>query len=230
MDRRIWRAVAAAGLALAATPVAAGEDPWTVEATAASEYISKGAGRSDGQPHLALLVQRGLGGDAYVGAWTGSLRAPLGADAESHLYFGWRPRAAGWTFDVRPTFKVLVNARDAAQTELWEYRLEAARPIAGARFRLRVEHTPDGFGASRASTWTDAALSRRLGDSAWTVSGGVGRREQETGRDYTAWNLGVQRRLGETLSADLRWVDTDETAAGREYDGRLVFGLTAALR
>lgn len=221
---------AGAALGLSGAPALAQQNPWSIEATLASEYISKGAGRSDGQPHIGLQVQRRLTDNSYAGVWSGSLRSPLGADAETHLYVGWRPRLAGWSLDVRPMFKILTNARVGAQTEQWEVRLDAARPLAGNRLRLRVEHTFDGYGSSEATTWMDANLTRKLGETGWTVSGGLGRREQAVGRDYTAWNVGLQRRIFGPLSADLRWVDTDQDIAGREYKGRFVAGIAADLR
>lgn len=126
--------------------------------------------------------------------------------------------------------KVLGGANESAQTEQFELRLDAARRIAGSRLRLRVEHTWDGFGPSQASTWLEANLARELGDSGWTASASLGRREQEIGRDYTAWSFGVQRRLTDSVGAELQWIDTDQNDAGREYQGRLVAGLTATWR
>ncbi len=222
--------LATAALAMLARPAAAADDAWSVEGTVASEYLSKGVGRSDGEPHAALQVQRAIGERAYAGLWSGTLRSPLGADAETHLYLGWRPQAGAWSFDVRPMLKVLSGAQANTQSEQVELRLDAARPLVGARLRLRLEQTLDGYGASEGSTWMEANLSRRLGGSGWTVSGALGRREQEIGRDYTAWSLGLQRRLTDGVSADLRWVDTDQDDAGREYRSRLVLGLTASLR
>lgn len=223
-------AAVALATSLIASAAAAQTSPWNVEATLASEYISKGVGRSDGQPHLGLQVQRRLSGTTYAGAWSGSLRSPLGAEAETHLYVGWRPKLGAWSLDLRPMFKVLSRAQQNAQTAQWEHRLDAARPVAGARLRLRLEHTFDGLGSAKASTWMEANLSRRLADSGWTLSGGVGRREQEIGRDYTAWNFGVQRKLSRAASADLRWIDTDQGKdAGREHRGRFVATLTAVL-
>lgn len=215
--------------ALAAGPAAAADEAWTVDVTAASEYISKGAGRSAGDPHAALQIRRRLTQTTYAGVWTGSVSSPLGGNGETHLYMGWRPVAGGWNLDIRPMFKVLTGAREGFTTEQWELRVDAARPLAGNRLRLRVEHTPDGFGLSEGSTWMEASLTRPIGEEGWSVVGGLGRREQEVGRDYTAWNLGVQRRLSDSLSADLRWVDTDQRDAGREYDGRLVLGVTMNL-
>jgi uncharacterized protein (TIGR02001 family) len=210
---------------------AAAEDRrWTAEATLASEYISKGVGRSDGEPHVGVQVQRQLSEATYAGAWAGTLRSPLGADAEAHLYVGWQPRVGAWRLDLRPILKVLSAAQAGAQTEQFEMRVDAARAVAGNRLRLRLEHSPDGFGASQASTWLEANLTRKLGDSGWSASAGVGRREQEVGRDYTAWNVGLQRRLTDALAAELRWIDTDQHGGGREYKGRFVAGLHATWR
>jgi uncharacterized protein (TIGR02001 family) len=221
----------AAGFLVALPAAASAEEGlWNVEASLASEYISKGVGRSAGEPHLGIQVQRQLDTDTYAGVWSGSLRSPLGADAETHLYVGWRPRVGVWSLDLRPMLKVLANAREGAQTEQWEGRLDAARPVLGGRLRLRVEHAFDGYGPSEGSTWMEANFSRRLGDTGWTLSGGLGRREQEGGTDYTAWNLGAQRRLFDPVTADLRWVDTNRREGGREYRGRFVVALTAALR
>lgn len=215
---------------LAAGSAAADDGAWTVDVAAASEYVSKGAGRSAGNPHVALQIQRRVTQTVYAGVWTGSVSSPLGANGETHLYMGWRPRVGDWSLDIRPTFKVLAGAREGFTTEQWEVRADAARPLAGGRLRLRVEHTADGFGPSEGSTWMEASLTHPIGEAGWSVLGGLGRREQTVGRDYTAWNLGVQRRMTDSLSVDLRWIDTDQRDAGREYDGRLVLGMTMSLK
>lgn len=197
-----------------------------VQINLASEYISKGVGRSDGDPHLSVQFQQSLSDSLTAGVWAGSLSSPLAAEGEVHLYLGWRQSVGPWSFEARPIYKVLLDADGSGASGLWEYRLDGTRDLAGGRVRLRLEHTPDGYGASEGSTWAEAQYARKLGPD-WTALVSAGRREQETGRDYSAWSAGVQRRLGDQLTADLRWIDTDARGAGREYRGRLVIGLTA---
>lgn len=212
------------------TPAEAQNNPWRVEATLASEYISKGAGRSQGEPHAGLRIERTLSANSYAGLWTGSLRSPLGADGETHLYLGWRQRLADWTFNVQPTFKFLSGAGAQGSNDLWEVRVDASRPIAGNRLRIRVEQSFKGYGAARASTWVDAQLSRPIGESGWSIFGDLGRREQQVGQDYTAWSLGAGKKLNRWFSANAQWIDTDQHDAGREYRGRFVIGGVVRLK
>jgi len=225
MNRALGVAFAAAAT-FTALPACAQAPSWTAELTAASEYVSKGVGRSRGEPHVGLQVQKRLTGAAYAGAWTGSLRSPLGANAETHLYAGWRSNLSGWSLDARPMLKLLSGADSGARTELLELRVDAARAFGANRLRLRVEHSPEGYGAARSSTWMEASVSRRL-DDRWSASATLGRREQAIGLDYTAWSAGLQLRLTEAVSVEARWLDADR-GAGREYAGRAFVGLTAS--
>ena len=149
---RLRLVLLAISLCTAPKAALAQDHPWSFEAAAASEYTSKGAGRSDGEPHLALQVQRRLPGDTFAGVWSGSLKSPLGAEGETQLYLGWRPKAGDWSFDVRPMAKLLVGATDGEQDAQFEFRIDAARPIGRSRVRLRLEFAPNGFGSSKAST------------------------------------------------------------------------------
>ena len=65
-------------------------------------------------------------------------------------------------------------------------------------------------------------------DDRTRASVALGERITDTGAEYTAWNVGVKRKLTDHLAADVRWYDTDQHELGERYEGRLVGALTYA--
>lgn len=219
---------AALGLLLAALPAAAvaADDPWAVKATLASEYISKGTGKSAEDPAFQLDVSYDFG-PAYVGAWGSNADVSQGGDSELHAYVGARPKLGDVSFDLRAMLKTMPGTRDGVQSEWLELRADAAMPVAGTDLRLRVEYSPDNYAATEAAWWVEAQASRKLAKD-WKVSAAYGLREQDGGADYRAWNAGVTWKATDRLALDLRWYDTDSHERGVNYDGRLFASATVA--
>jgi uncharacterized protein (TIGR02001 family) len=217
----IW-AVVAAAIALPLPALA--KDGWSGDVTVASEYISKGAGKSGGDPHASLRLERGFGGN-YAGAWFGNVETSQGADSEIHLYAGRTARWAGAEFDVRAFYKTLPGTRDGVQEDHLEFRADAARSLAGNKLRLRVEFAPDGYATAEEAWWIEGQASRKLTPKL-TGSVALGAREQNGGSDYTAWNAGLRYAVSERLGVDLRWYDTDSHRLSDNHEGRLVAAAT----
>lgn len=215
-------AAAAFGTVLAGPALAA--DAWTVDLTAASQYMSKGAGKSDGEFHASLTVERAFGA-GYAGLWAGNVDTSKGADAEVQLYAGVKPKLGAVAFDLRAYYKTLPGTQDGVQEDLLEFRADASAPLAGSKVRLRVEYSQDSYAAVEQAWWIEAQVSRKL-NSRWTASAAYARREQVGGADYWAWNAGARYAVTPTIAADLRWYDTDAHAFGDNYDGRVVAAVT----
>lgn len=216
-------ATAAALACLAATPALA-EDGWSGAVTLASQAISKGAGKSEGDPHAAITVQRGFG-QAYAGTWWGNIKTSQGADSEIHLYAGTTREWAGTGFDLRAMYKTHPGTRDGVQEDQVEFRADATRPLGANKLRLRVEFTPDGYAAAEEAWWAEGQISRKLAGKL-TASAAVGVREQNGGADYTAWNVGLRYALSKPLGVEVRWYDTDSHRLSDNHDGRLVASAT----
>lgn len=211
-------------LVAASAPVAAlaqDADRWRVQATAATQYVSKGAGKSDERPHGSLRVERLLGSKGRMGVWAGNVTTSQGADAEVHLYAGVKPKLGPVGFDFIAFYKTLPGTRSDVQEDFAEFRADASVPVGPVKLRQRVEFSPDSYGATEAAWWLETDLSAEPAEG-WTVSAAVGRREQDGGVDYTAWNAGASFAVTERVEVDLRWYDTDAHERGEQYEGRLV--------
>lgn len=217
----------AAGLLLAALGAGAVRaqpaevSPWSFSLTSATEYVSKGTGKSDGDPHLAVGVERALGRLAYSGAWAGNARTSQGSDAEAHLYLGVRPRVGGTRFDFRVFYKNQPGAEPGVQEDFLELRADVSRSSGAAQLRVRTEYSPDGYALTRQAWWFEAEAGVPVTDRL-SASAGYGVREQEGGVDYNAWNLGAEFELTDALTLELRWFDTSAHGRGEQYDGRAV--------
>ena len=186
----------------------------------ASQYIGKGLGKSDGDIAPFAKVEAALG-QAYASVFVSDAAGAQGYDMEIVSTLGWRPKAAGFAFDLGVLNRDLPGSRAGVDADYWEYQADAARKLGPVATRLRVNYSPDGFAATRAAWWLE--LQGAVAVSAATkVSAAVANRMADGGVDYNAWNLGAKHRLTDAVALDLRWYDTDRHSAGEPYEGRLV--------
>lgn len=219
--------IAALGASGAALPgLAAANEAWAVKATVASEYMSKGTGKSAGDPAFQLDASYDFE-PIYVGAWGSTAHSSQGGDAELHAYVGAKFDAGPVKLDLRAMAKTMPGTADGVQSEWIELRADASGSAAGTDLRLRVEYSPDNYAATEAAWWVEAQAARKLSDD-WKVSAAYGVREQDGGADYRAWNAGVTWNAAERLAIDLRWYDTDSHNLGDNYDGRVFASATLA--
>lgn len=190
----------------------------------ASEYMGKGAGKSAGDPSVNGVVEVSSGA-FYGSVFASTAKLSQGADAEVIAALGWRPKAAGFAFDLSVMNRDLPGTRAGIDANYWEYQADASRKLGPVAARLRVNYSPDGFAATKQAWWVEAQAAAPLGPRT-RLSGAFGVRSADGGADYNAWNLGVKHNLGERWSADVRWYDTDGQALGESYDGRLVGALS----
>lgn len=214
--------------ALIAPGAALAEDKrsWAVEATVASEYMSKGTGKSGGDAAFQLEATWDFD-PIYVGAWGSNTDVSQGGDAELHAYVGITTQLGDAEVDLRAMAKTAPGTPGGVQSDWLEFRAEATTPLAGTDLRLRVEYSPDNYATTQAAWWVEAQASRRLSDD-WQVSAAYGLREQDGGAVYRAWNAGVTWNATDRLAFDLRWYDTDSHELGDNYDGRLFASATVA--
>lgn len=206
-----------AGPALAA-------EGWSGNVTAASQYISKGIGKSGGDPHLSLRLEHDLG-PLYGGAWWGNVRTSQGADSEVQIYVGRKQTLAGVGLDLQAIYKTLPGTRGDLQNGHLELRTDASRAFGPNTLRLRVEYSPDSYAAVKQAWWVEGQVSRKLTDRLSALAA-VGAREQEGGAGYTAWNAGLRYAASRKVAVEARWYDTDSHRLSDNHTGRLVASLT----
>lgn len=198
---------------------------WAFELGAGSDNRSKGVSKSDGRA-FAFGAAEWSSDDArlYVGSAVETIRSSDGSRAEAQVSIGVRPEIAGFDIDFNATRKWRLGADPAADDDAWEFTADVKRAIGPASGRLRVQHSPDGTGSTRAWTWVAAragwVLSPRL-----EASVELGRREQDGSIDYTGGNAGVTFAATPVLDLDLRWHDTDADTPSGQYAGALVANL-----
>ncbi|HYE44705.1 MAG TPA: TorF family putative porin [Caulobacter sp.] len=218
-------AVAALGATLAAgAAAAAAEKDWSVKLTAASEYISKGTGKSGGDPALQVDAAYDFG-PVTAGVWASNAEVSQGGDSELQLYVASEHELGPVKIDLRGMLKHMPGTDEAFQDSWFEARADATVPVAGTDLRLRVEYSPDNYAATEAAWWVELQASRKLAEG-WKASAAYGVREQDGGADYRAWNAGVTWRATDRLAFDLRWYDTDSHQRGENYDGRAYVSAT----
>lgn len=220
-------ALAASAFAGLFAPAAmAQEKDWSVDIEAASEYISKGTGKSDGNPALQLDAAYDFG-PVTTGFWASNATTSQGGNAELHLYLASRQEVGPVELDLRGMVKHSPGTDSGFQDTWFEARMDATVPVAGTDLRLRVEYSPDNYADTDAAWWFEAEASRKLSEQ-WEISAAYGAREQDGGADYRAWNAGVTWQALERLALDLRWYDTDSHELGENYDGRVFVSATVS--
>ena len=201
-------------------PSVAEAQSFSGELGVASQYIGKGLGKSDGDIAPFAKVEGALG-QAYASVFVSDAAGAQGYDMEIVSTLGWRPKAAGFAFDLGVLNRDLPGSRAGVDADYWEYQADAARKLGPVATRLRINYSPDGFAATRAAWWLELQGAVAV-STATKVSAAVANRMADGGVDYNAWNVGAKHRLTDALALDLRWYDTDRHSAGEPYEGRLV--------
>lgn len=214
-----------AAAALIAGPAAA-DSEIDFQVGVASEYMGKGAAKSNGEVAWSGQVEV-TEGDFHASVFASTAELSQGSDAEIITTVGWAPEALGFEWDFAVLNRDLPGTAAGVDSNYWEYQADVSRSVGPVSGRVRVNYTPDGFASTEEAWWVEAQAAYKI-SSKTKASAALGTRRAHGGADYTAWNVGVKHKLTEAISVDVRWYDTDQHDLGDSYDGRLVGALTFA--
>ncbi|CAN5473977.1 hypothetical protein BH10PSE1_BH10PSE1_35460 [soil metagenome] len=199
----------------------------SVQLGVANQYLGKGIGKSNEKPSVSGSIELSQNG-FYGSLFAASAELSQGADAEILTTGGYRTTLAGYGLDVSVINRDLPGTRSGVDANYTEYQADVSRTFGPVSTRFRVNYTADGYAATQEAWWVElqggVALDRK---TRATVA--IEDRTAEGGAEYTAWNVGVKRKLPHDLAFDLRWYDTDGYRFGDAYEGRLVAALTLSL-
>ncbi len=225
--RRIVLApVVAIGLTGAAEAAVLPDPEFSGRVGIATENVGKGLGKSDGEASLSGSLGVAMG-DFYAEFEGSTVDLSGGADSELVATVGYAPEIGGFEFDFSALHKVFTGTIAGYDNRFMEYQADVSHDVGPLGLRLRVNYTPDGSGSTEEAWWIEAQGGIAL-DGRTRATAAVGERITDTGAEYTAWNIGVKRKLIGALAADVRWYDTDQHALGERYEDRLVGALTYA--
>lgn len=192
---------------------------WNVGAT--SDYVFRGFSQTDEK----FAVQGGVDatyGSFYAGGWASNVDFGDKTDAEVDIYGGYRPEAAGFTFDLGVIGYFYLNAPDGADYDYVEFKAAASRAIGPVTLGAAVYYSPDFFGLDETATYVEANGSFTPAEK-WTLSAAVGRQTLDVNDDYTTWNAGVGYAFTDHVAVDVRYHGAD--VDGPLSDDRVVGSL-----
>lgn len=193
----------------------------------ASEFIGKGIGKSNGElsPFVSVEIESGA---AYASVFVASAELSQGADAEIISAIGYRPEVGSVSLDLSVINRDLPGTRAGVDSNYFEYQVDASRKFGPVSTRLRVNYTPDGFGATREAWWTELQGSLAVG-TATKLSAAIADRTADGGAGYAAWNIGAKHRIGDQVTLDLRYFGTDSSQISESYEDRIVASISVSL-
>ena len=146
------------------------------------------------------------------------------AGGEALLLVGLHRRLGG--FDVRLTagYKILTGPRSTFDEDTFEFTAQASRAFGRFTPRLQLSWSPDDIGRTRRSLYAEASAAFRLARNT-SLTAYAGRRERSNGDDYTTFGAGFAQKIGDHVTAELRWYDTMQSGRGEAYEGRAVAAL-----
>lgn len=209
-------------------PAATPAGDWSFALGAATDNRSKEASKSNGEPYVWGQAEwESASGLFYGGAGFETIKSSTGSELELEAGVGFTPEVAGFDLNLNATYKQLVDANPGADDNAWEFTADVARSIGPASGRLRLQHSPDGTGSTRAWTWYEARVGWEFTPKL-EATAAIGRREQDNSIDYTGWNAGFTYALTDNLEAELRYHATDADVPGEQYADGLVAGISIA--
>lgn len=200
---------------------------WNFAVGAATDNQSKDVSKSDGKPFAwGEAVWENDSGFFYAGPAFETIKSG-GSNVELELGGGIRPQWAGFDFDLNAMHKWRINADANHDDKAWEFTADMKRSVGPANARLRLQHSPDGTGDTKAWTWVSARAGWDFNDKL-TANAEIGYRDQTNAVSYTGYNVGVIYALTNDVAVDLRWHGNDAKASGEQYKDRLVAGIAYA--
>ncbi|MGA0605891.1 TorF family putative porin [Phenylobacterium sp. VNQ135] len=204
---------------------AAAEKPdVSVELGAATEYVSKGVGKSMGDPHVYGTVTAS-NGPAYIKVYATPVEMSKGSDGEILTTVGVAPKAAGLEFDFKGIYRLRPGTDAGVDSTYWEVEADVTKKAGPVAARLRVNYTPDGFAGTKEAWWVEGLATVKVAAKT-KVSAALGVRKAEHGADYTAYNIGVRQSLTKHVDADVRWYGSSR---GDDLRGEYRPGLVGSL-
>jgi hypothetical protein len=195
-------------------------DP-SVEIHLTSRGYSKGLAQTDGA-QLLLRGELALGPVFAQMQWKNVDTNNAGGEAA--LLVGLRREIGGFELGVTAGHKFLTGVAVPTDDNAFEFTVSAGREFGRFKPRLVLTWSPDDLGGTRRSLYAEASASFRLfGNTSLTAY--AGRRERSGGDDYTTFGAGISQKIGEHLTAELRWHDSAESARSDAYEGRAVASL-----
>jgi hypothetical protein len=195
----------------------------SIEFNIASRGYSKGVAQTDGvqglvRPEVAF-------GNFRIGSYAKNVTSP-DVDGELGGLIGYK-RVFGQTeLSGTAAFKRGINARPGFDKAALEFVVSVTQTIGNFKPRLGVTYSPNDLGSTVKTAYWEAGAAYQI-DKMTGASAGIGIRSRDGGPDYTSFNAGVTRILAGTLTAEVRYYDTNKGRLGDYYHGRVVVALRA---
>jgi len=223
-------ALAAAVATIALSGVAAAQELKLAPNIAfTNDYVFRGVSQTQGDP----AIQGGLDlsyGVAYAGVWASNVDFGVpDPKMEIDIYAGVKPTIGDTSLDFGVLYYGYRKDKNGAPgaNSYTELKAAASHTFGPATLGAAVYWSPEwpGKGGDAVYVEGNAALpiTKRI-----TVSGAVGHQDIKNYTSYNTWNIGAGYLLGENLTVDFRYHDTDEHSLGKIYDSRFVVSLKAA--
>lgn len=176
-----------------------------------SDYVFRGYTQTMEDPAIFGGVDL-TSGIFYGGAWASSVDFGDDTAAEVDLYAGVTPTAGPVSLDFAAIYYGYVDAPSGADYDYWEFKAAGSVPAGPVELGAAVFYSPDFFGGIGDAVYYEGNVSFSPVDFA-SFSAAIGEQTYDAGGDYTTWNLGGTFNLGEYVSVDVRYHDTDIDAA-----------------
>ncbi len=169
----------------------------------------------------------------YVGTWGSSI--DFGGDTylEQDFFTGFSRSIDDFTYDFSATFLLYPSE---TTFNYWEFAAKGSYNFGVALAKAGVVYSPDYFGTLDNGVYVSTGVTVPIPGIdivGLSLDGNVGYTLADTAflasdDDYVDWNVGLIVALSDHLSADLRYVDTDDNSQGDLSDARFVGGATFA--
>lgn len=219
-------AAAAASLCFAGAANAADGPTFAFNLGAANDYIFRGFSQTDEDPQVFGGIDASMG-IGYAGVWVSNVDFLDSTDAEFDLYAGVKPVVGAVTFDLGVIYYGYLD-KGASNYDYWEFKAAASVPAGPATLGVATYFSPDFFGTADDAFYYEANAAVSIPDTKFTITGAIGRQQQDGGLDYTTWNVGLGFALTDHVSFDVRYWDTNasKTDDPLSYgDARVVGGI-----
>ena len=203
----------------------------------ASDYIFRGISNTNnkGQVFGGVDASYGIG---YAGVWASNVDfGTPNPDAEIDVYAGVKPTVGDVNLDLGVIYYGYSKDKNGlpGQFGYIEVKAAASKAFGPATLGVAAYYSPEFPSEGGEALYYELNGSAPIGEGL-TVSGAVGHQDVDAdgyfsglGSAYATWNLGVSAAIGDHLTADIRYSDTNKHEFNKElYGEALTVSLKAA--
>jgi uncharacterized protein (TIGR02001 family) len=183
--------------------------------TIGSDYMARGTSQTYNKPGVLVYAEHQFKSGVYVGGILANADFDDGTKAEADVVAGYRTSFGKYAVDVGG-IAITYHGSQPTNWNMQEAHVSVSRAFGKVGTTAYVGWSPNYFNYGGHALWTEVSANYSPINRV-TLNAGVARQSIARDLNYRTWNVGATYTLTPTLSASVKYYDTDWKPVGSKY-------------